>query len=108
CVMGRAKIVAGKDPKMKERDVIPRLASIALRNATARAGAAAISARDLRDADLPRPLKSVALFQGGCGMPNGSHGLQPSRPQIICNFTLAGDAYSVSSRTVRSHQVAPW
>jgi hypothetical protein len=41
-------------------------------------------------------------------MPNGSHGLPPSRPQSICNFTLAGDAYSVSSRTVRSLQVAPW
>jgi hypothetical protein len=42
------------------------------------------------------------------GMPNGSHGLPPRRPQSVCNFALAGDAYSVSSRTVRSPQVAPW
>ncbi|MEN3377598.1 MAG: hypothetical protein V7604_2953, partial [Hyphomicrobiales bacterium] len=79
-----------------------------IRNATARADAATISARDLCDADLPRPIKSVALFSSGCGMPNGSHGLPPSQPQSLCNFALAGDAYSVSSRTVRPPQVAPW
>src|SRR5258707_65429 len=61
-----------------------------------------------RDARLPRRQKSRVFFWCGCGMPNGSHGLQPSRPQSICNFALAGDAYSVSGRTVRSSQVAPW
>jgi hypothetical protein len=73
-----------------------------------RADAASISTRDLRDADLPQSQKSTALFWNICEMPNGSHGIQPSRPQSLCNFTSAGDAYSVSSRTVRSPQVAPW
>jgi hypothetical protein len=57
---------------------------------------------------LQQTKKSRVLFQSGCGQPNGSHGLQPSRPQSVCNFALAGDAYPVSSRTVRSPQVAPW
>jgi hypothetical protein len=61
-----------------------------------------------RDAGLPQSQKSRALFWRECGMPNGSHGLPPPRPQSICNFALAGDAYSVSGRTVRSSQVAPW
>ena len=108
--------MAGTSPAMTEcyfNVVRPRRsatppAPASIRNAAARADAASISARDLRDADLPQSLKSIALFWNNCEMPNGSHGLQPPRPQIICNFALAGDAYSVSSRTVRSHQVAPW
>src|SRR4051812_45256477 len=74
----------------------------------ARADRTTISARDLRDVRQPQPQESIALFWSGCGQSNGSHGLQPSRPQSVCNFALAGDAYSVSSRTVRSPQVAPW
>ncbi len=85
-----------------------RAVVVAIRNATTRADAATISVRDLRDVRLPQSKKSRALFQSGCGQPNGSHGLQPSRPQSVCNFALAGDAYSVSSGTVRSPQVAPW
>ena len=55
-----------------------------------RADAAPISTRDLRDADLPQSRKSTALFWNTCEMPNGSHGLQPSRPQSLCNFIPRG------------------
>jgi hypothetical protein len=42
------------------------------------------------------------------GMPNGSHGLPPPRPQSICNFTTRGMRILSPARTVRSPQVAPW
>src|SRR5882757_3251456 len=44
--------------------------------------------------------KKGKCFRDGCGQPNGSHGLPPPRPQSLCKFALAGDAYSVSCGTV--------
>jgi hypothetical protein len=74
----------------------------------ARAVTATISARDARDAASPQLQKSGTIFWNRCGLPYGSHALQPSRPQSVRKFPLAGDAYSVSGWTVRSPQVAPW